>query len=101
MSSTVTLHREGNPLADPAKQLIVLQPRPQHKLLEAALAETGLYPLRALGIEVLQVNLGKLCNMTCSHCHVDAGPDRREIMTRETAEACVRALAATSLIGAI
>ena len=43
------------------KQLIVLQPRPQHKLFEAALAKTGLYPLRDLGIEVLQVNLGKLC----------------------------------------
>ncbi|HUT93908.1 MAG TPA: arsenosugar biosynthesis radical SAM (seleno)protein ArsS [Thermoguttaceae bacterium] len=97
MSSNVTLHREGNPLADPAKQLIVLRPRPQHKLFEAASAEAGLYPLRALGIDVLQVNLGKLCNMTCSHCHVDAGPERREIMTRETAEACVRALAATDV----
>lgn len=97
MSSIVTLHREGNPLADPAKQLIVLQPRPQHKLFEAALAEAGLYPLCALGIEVLQVNLGKLCNMTCLHCHVDAGPERREIMTRETAEACVRALAVTDV----
>jgi radical SAM/Cys-rich protein len=97
MSSTGTLSREGNPLADPANQLLVLQPRPQHKRFEAALTETGLYPLCALGIEVLQVNLGKLCNMTCSHCHVDAGPDRREVMTRETAEACVRALAASDI----
>lgn len=35
-------------------------------------------------IQVLQINLGKLCNQACSHCHVDAGPNRREIMTRAT-----------------
>jgi radical SAM/Cys-rich protein len=50
-----------------------------------------------LGIEVLQVNVGKLCNMTCEHCHVDAGPDRREIMTRQTAEACIAALVRTDI----
>lgn len=49
--------------------------------------------LRKTGLEVLQVNVGKLCNQVCQHCHVDAGPKRREIMTRETAEACLRFLA--------
>src|SRR5690606_1766764 len=49
--------------------------------------------LRAAGVEVLQVNVGKLCNQTCRHCHVDAGPDRREVMTRETMAACLDALA--------
>ncbi|MEO2047308.1 MAG: arsenosugar biosynthesis radical SAM (seleno)protein ArsS [Pirellulales bacterium] len=44
------------------------------------------------GIEILQVNLGKLCNMTCAHCHVDAGADRREIMGRDTIDACLQAL---------
>jgi radical SAM/Cys-rich protein len=34
---------------------------------------------------VLQVNVGKVCNQTCAHCHVDAGPDRREVMSRDTA----------------
>ena len=34
--------------------------------------------------EILQINLGKLCNLTCSHCHVNAGPARKEIMTRDT-----------------
>ncbi len=43
-------------------------------------------------IEVLQVNVGKLCNQTCAHCHVDAGPDRREIMSRETAEQVIELL---------
>lgn len=41
-------------------------------------------PLRHSKTEVLQINLGKLCNLTCIHCHVNAGPRRKEIMTRET-----------------
>ncbi len=41
-------------------------------------------------IEIIQVNVGKLCNQTCVHCHVDAGPTRTEIMTRETIEAVLR-----------
>jgi radical SAM/Cys-rich protein len=49
--------------------------------------------LRATAIQVLQVNVGKLCNQTCAHCHVDAGPDRREIMSPETAEVCLDVLA--------
>ncbi len=40
-------------------------------------------------LRTLQVNVGKLCNQTCRHCHVEAGPRRREIMTRETAERIV------------
>ncbi len=37
-------------------------------------------------IETVQINVGKLCNQACHHCHVDAGPKRTEIMTRQTAE---------------
>lgn len=95
--TTLSLLREGNQLANATNQLQVLQPKPGQKPFERALAESGLYPLRAAGIEILQVNVGKLCNMTCEHCHVDAGPDRREIMTRETAEACIGALAQTDI----
>jgi len=62
------------------------------KPFAAVLASHGLAPLRASGIGVLQINVGKLCNQTCGHCHVDAGPHRREIMTRETAELCVEVL---------
>ena len=41
--------------------------------------------------EILQVNIGKLCNLTCVHCHVESGPTKtRENMNRETAEAVVR-----------
>lgn len=52
-----------------------------------------LWPLRATGIETLQVNVGKRCNQACKHCHVEAGPQRTEIMTRETAELVIDALA--------
>ena len=45
--------------------------------------------LRAAKIDTLQVNLGKLCNQACKHCHVDAGPKRTEIMTRETIAAVI------------
>ena len=59
---------------------------------EATLANSGCPSLRAAGIESLQVNLGKRCNMTCAHCHVDAGPTRQEMMTAETAQAVIRVL---------
>jgi radical SAM/Cys-rich protein len=49
-------------------------------------------PLRADGVGVLQVNLGYRCNLTCTHCHVAAGPARTEIMDRETVESVLRVL---------
>ena len=48
--------------------------------------------LRAKAVDTLQVNVGKLCNQACKHCHVDASPSRTEIMTRETAEAVIDAV---------
>jgi radical SAM/Cys-rich protein len=62
-----------------------------------ATASAGYRPLRANGIEVLQINVGKRCNQTCRHCHVDAGPDRKEVMTREVLEACLKFLAQTDI----
>ncbi|MBI1982904.1 MAG: radical SAM protein, partial [Acidobacteria bacterium] len=59
---------------------------------EEKLVQIGHGPLRAVGVETLQVNVGKLCNQTCRHCHVDAGPTRTEMMTRETAEQVVGVL---------
>ncbi len=88
----------GHPLASAGEQLRVLsEPRRLLKPFEQSLAESGLSPLTAIGITVLQINVGKLCNQTCRHCHVDAGPDRRETMTRETAEHCIRVLAQTDI----
>ena len=45
--------------------------------------------LRRAQTDVLQINVGKLCNQTCSHCHVNAGPKRKEIITRETLDRIV------------
>ncbi len=48
--------------------------------------------LRASTVETLQVNVGKLCNQACKHCHVDASPARTEIMTRDIVELILAAL---------
>ncbi|MCA1635706.1 MAG: arsenosugar biosynthesis radical SAM protein ArsS [Acidobacteria bacterium] len=48
--------------------------------------------LRASTVDTLQVNVGKLCNQACKHCHVDASPARTEVMTRETAERVISVL---------
>ena len=50
------------------------------------------FELRARTVETLQVNVGKLCNQACKHCHVDASPARTEIMARETIEQVIVAL---------
>jgi radical SAM/Cys-rich protein len=60
------------------------------------LAEHAL-PLRHTKTEVLQINVGKLCNLTCIHCHVNAGPKRKEIMTRATIDRLIDWLAKTDI----
>ena len=92
-----TLTGQGHPLALASEQLKILRPEGRFRPFEAALAGHGLAPLRAAGLHVLQMNLGKMCNQTCRHCHVDAGPDRREEMSRETMEQCLAALAKTAI----
>ncbi|WP_257669618.1 arsenosugar biosynthesis radical SAM (seleno)protein ArsS [Parapedobacter tibetensis] len=61
-------------------------------LFREKLRQSGLYPLKPTEITIFQVNIGKMCNQTCKHCHVDAGPDRKEIMTRETMQQCLAVL---------
>ena len=51
--------------------------------------ETHQFPLRPKKLEILQINVGYMCNQVCAHCHVDAGPDRKEIMTKETMQECL------------
>jgi radical SAM/Cys-rich protein len=87
-----TLVHQRNPLADAARQRALLASGGRCGAFERALAEHGLDPLRASGLQVLQMNVGKRCNPTCRHCHVDAGPDRREVMSRETMELCLDAV---------
>ena len=56
------------------------------------IATAGQGTLLARGIEVLQVNMGYKCNMSCGHCHVEAGPGRPEAMDRQTAEEVLKVL---------
>ena len=93
----LSLKARASPLAQTSEQLRVLGQPNGVPLFEEKMREVGLNPLRATGITVFQINVGRLCNQTCHHCHVDAGPDREEVMTRETAELCIRALAKTEI----
>lgn len=64
------------------------------------LKESGLFPLFATAIDVLQINVGRRCNLTCKHCHLDAGPHRTETMTRKVFERCLE-IARTPTISVI
>jgi len=63
---------------------------------DTTLLEQGT-PLRRARPEILQINVGKLCNLTCVHCHVNAGPKRKEIMTRETVDRILAWFSATEI----
>ena len=93
----LTLIGQHKPLASSVEQLKVLAEIGTCVPFAEQLRRSGLSPLYATGITVLQINVGKLCNQTCRHCHVDAGPDRTERMSRETAEQCIAALATTDI----
>ena len=94
---SLSLKARANPLASAAEQLHILSEPSNLPAFDEKMRSAGLFPLTATGITVFQINVGKLCNQTCHHCHVDAGPDRKEIMTRETAELCLHALAQTEI----
>ncbi len=79
--------RKGN-LAKSSVQLQTLE-QPNIPSFGSKLKEQGMLPLKPSGIDILQVNVGKMCNQVCKHCHVDAGPDRKEIMTIETMQQCI------------
>ncbi len=90
-----TLHRTGNPLASPSEQMNILQDSERGRVVPFSekLSEHGVLPLLRKQLTTLQINVGKVCNQTCTHCHVDAGPDRRESMTYETAQQVINFLA--------
>ncbi len=96
---TTSLHARRTPLADPAEQFRALDAvgvtggPTRTGDFAADLAASGWHALTPAALEIFQINVGKLCNMTCRHCHVDSGPDRTdENMDRETVEACLRAI---------
>jgi len=58
---------------------------------------TDFPPLRRRKVDTLQVNLGYTCNQTCVHCHVNAGPNRTEQMSRETVNAVLDVIVAKDI----
>ncbi len=77
-----------SPLSSTQEQLGLLT-KPELPTFASKLLSANLFPLKPTKIEIFQVNMGKMCNQTCHHCHVDAGPDRKEIMTKDTLQLCV------------
>jgi radical SAM/Cys-rich protein len=75
---------------EPEKQLNLLADVPGGVSFEEKLGR----PLSAETIEILQLNIGRQCNLMCKHCHVEAGPQRAEIMTRPVLEKCLEILTA-------
>lgn len=96
-----SLHARHHELASQKRQLEILD----NGIFKAGalpafkdkLQSVGFYPLLSSKIEIFQVNIGYMCNQTCKHCHVDAGPDRKEIMTRETMQLCLDILEKTKI----
>lgn len=86
-----TLRASNNPINEPEKQLQLITDAGIIPFAER-LNDLGKFPLKSKKISTLQINLGKMCNQVCEHCHVDAGPDRTEIMTKETMLHCLEVL---------
>lgn len=91
-----SLKARHDQLAEPAFELQILGAKTpttfEADAFASKLREANLFPLKPTQIDILQLNLGKMCNQTCKHCHVDAGPDRKEIMSREIMELCLEVI---------
>jgi radical SAM/Cys-rich protein len=82
-------------LADRAPRLPVVSSSLEDPGFERCLHEHGLAPLARSVVTTLQVNVGRLCNLACHHCHVEAGPRRTEILPSEVADRLLDLLAAS------
>lgn len=88
-----TLKKRGSKLATPNIQIAILEETtPKITKFEHQLQGINLVPFKPTALEIFQINVGYMCNMTCEHCHVDAGPTRTEMMTKETMTYCLEAI---------
>ncbi len=91
-----SLKQQEKELANSKRQLEILSngifKSGELPTFKAKIAESNQFPLKAKKLEILQINVGYMCNQVCTHCHVDAGPDRKEIMTRETMLQCLEVI---------
>ncbi|MDB9922494.1 arsenosugar biosynthesis radical SAM protein ArsS [Polaribacter sp.] len=94
--ATKSLLARNNDLANTARQMEILSSGifadGELPTFANKLKETHQFPLQPKKLEILQINLGYMCNQVCAHCHVDAGPDRKEIMTLETMQQCLEVI---------
>ena len=94
--TTKSLLARNNDLANTARQMEVLSSGifadGELPTFANKLKESNQFPLQPKKLEILQINLGYMCNQVCAHCHVDAGPDRKEIMTLETMQQCLEVI---------
>lgn len=93
-----SLKARNNDLANTERQLEILSNgifKDELSTFAEKIKETSQFPLRPKKLEILQINLGYMCNQVCAHCHVDAGPDRKEIMTVETMNQCLEVIKKT------
>jgi radical SAM/Cys-rich protein len=91
-----SLRKRKNQLANTNRQLEILNSGifadGELPTFAKKISQTNQFPLRPKKLEILQLNLGYMCNQVCEHCHVDAGPDRKEIMTWETMQKCLEVI---------
>ena len=92
-----SLKAQNHYLSDSTHQIEILEHGEEGKEyhpipFQEKMERMHLFPLKPTGIEIFQVNVGKMCNQICKHCHVDAGPDRKEIMQRNTMQLCLNIL---------
>ena len=94
-----SLNALGHRLSYAERQIEILENETENQqpFFEDKLEIIGMSPLKATGIEIMQVNMGKMCNQVCKHCHVDAGPDRKEIMTQATMQSILDVLKTTDI----
>lgn len=93
----ISLKGQNKEIANAEKQLAILS---NGKFLSGTfptftekIKTAGYQNIRPKKLEIFQINLGYQCNQTCEHCHIDAGPDRKEMMSKETMTDCLIAIA--------
>lgn len=82
-------------IAAGSSRLPVLPVAPADSRFDDRLAAHGVGPLRRARVTTLQVNVGRLCNLACHHCHVEAGPKRTESLSAAVADRLIELLAAS------
>jgi radical SAM/Cys-rich protein len=96
-----SLKKRENELANANRQLEILSngifQNGELPTFRSKLKTLDQFPLQPKTLEILQINIGYMCNQVCAHCHVDAGPDRKEIMTRETMQQCLDVIKQTAV----